>query len=321
MRICVVKTSSMGDVIHTLPALTDAQRAIPNLRVDWVVEKAFAEIPHWHSAVERVIPVEIRRWRKQLCQRQTWREWRAYQKALQAERYDAVIDAQGLLKSALFATRVARGERFGYDYNSAREGLSSLFYQQRFAINYQQHAVERIRQLFSLALNYPLSSERGDYGIAGHFVKSPLESSACRPYIVAVHATTRANKHWLPSYWQHLFDCCGQEGIDVHLPWGNEAERVNAEHLAKGRSQVRVLPKMSLSALATEIAQAQAVVSVDTGLSHLSAGLDKPNIILYGATDPNLIGAYGKNQIYLQADAMARISPEQVWKQLAVLLR
>ncbi|WP_429946280.1 lipopolysaccharide heptosyltransferase RfaC [Bibersteinia trehalosi] len=320
MKVCVIKTSSMGDVIHTLPALTDAQRAIPNLQVDWVVEKAFSEIPNWHSAVNRVIPLEIRRWRKNLCQAKTWQEWQAYKATLQAVQYDAIIDAQGLLKSALLATRLAQGKKYGYDCRSAREGLSSLFYDQTFNIPYQQHAVERIRQLFACALGYQLTQEMGDYGIACHFVKNREKKTACLPYIIAVHATTRDNKHWEEDYWTELFALCDQHHLEVRLPWGNEQEKARAERLAAQGEHIRVLPKMSLTELAAELANAKAVVSVDTGLSHLAAALDTPNIILYGATNPKLIGAYGKNQHYLQANRMQNIQVSQVWQALEQIL-
>lgn len=320
MKVCLIKTSSMGDVIHTLPALTDAQKAIPDLQVDWVVEKSFSEVPSWHSAVRKVIPVEIRRWRKNLFNPQTWQEWKAYKQALQAEQYDAVIDAQGLIKSAMLATRLARGKKYGYDKNSAREGLSSLFYDETFAIPYQQHAVERIRKLFAAALGYQLNDEIGDYGIAHHFAKNSTNLTACKPYIVAVHATTRDDKHWLENYWAELFELCGKQNIEVRLPWGNEKEKARAERLATLGEHIHVLPKMSLKELAFELANANAVVSVDTGLSHLTAALDTPNVILYGATDPKLIGTYGKNQIYLQENGMQNIQPRQVWHKLEQIL-
>lgn len=315
MNVLLVKTSSMGDVIHTLPALTDAQQALPHIQFDWVVEENFAEIPQWHSAVRRVIPVAIRRWRKQLFSTQTRQEWNQYKQQLQAENYAAVIDAQGLLKSAFFATRLAHGTKHGYDKRSAREGLSACFYDKKYTISYQQHAVERIRQLFAQALGYTLPATQGDYGIARHFVKNSLDLPGCSNYIVAIHATTRADKHWTESAWAELFAQLTAQPFEIHLPWGNPVEKARAERLAQRNSQVKVLPKLSLTALAQEITGARAVISVDTGLSHLSAALDKPNIILYGATDPNLIGAYGKNQHYLTAPSMAQITPEQVFEQ------
>ncbi|MEE6032243.1 lipopolysaccharide heptosyltransferase RfaC [Avibacterium paragallinarum] len=316
MRICLVKTSSMGDVIHTLPALTDAQKALPHLQVDWVVEENFAEIPTWHSAVKQVIPVAIRRWRKQLLQRKTWQQWQAYRQLLQQNQYDAVIDAQGLVKSALFAVRLAQGAKHGYDKHSAREPLAALFYDERYAIDYQQHAVERIRQLFAQALGYVLPNQQGDYSIAQHF---PVQQSL-PPYVLLIHATTRADKHWCNQEWKKLAQNLTALGLAVHLPWGNEKEKQAAEWIAQDIENAIVLPKMDLTALAQHIANAQAVVSVDTGLAHLTAALDKPNITLYGATNPDLIGTYGKNQFHLQGTTMGQISAEAVLQRLSPLL-
>lgn len=202
MKVCVIKTSSMGDVIHTLPALTDAQKVIPNLSIDWVVEENFAEIPRWHPSVNRVIPIALRRWRKSPFSIQTRNEWKNYRTLLQAENYDAVIDAQGLIKSALFATRFAQGVKHGYDRQSIREPLASFFYDKKYTISYQQHAVERIRQLFALSLGYELSQVQGDYGIARHFLHQTSEKN----YVVFIHSTTRADKHWKESEWQKLIE-------------------------------------------------------------------------------------------------------------------
>ena len=313
MNVCVIKTSSMGDVIHTLPALTDAQKAIPSLSIDWVVEENFAEIPHWHSAVNRVIPIALRRWRKSPFSIQTRNEWKNYRTLLQAENYDAVIDAQGLIKSALFATRFAQGVKHGYDRQSIREPLASFFYDKKYAISYQQHAVERIRQLFAQSLGYELPQVQGDYGIARHFLHQTSEKN----YVVFIHSTTRADKHWEESEWQKLIEkITALSDCKIHLPWGNEQEKARAERLAQVHSNVLVLPKLTLTELAKQIANAKAVVSVDTGLAHLTAALDKPNITLYGATDPKLIGCYGENQHYLSVNSMKEISAEQVFSEL-----
>ncbi|OOF49700.1 lipopolysaccharide heptosyltransferase 1 [Rodentibacter genomosp. 1] len=316
MKICLIKTSSMGDVIHTLPALTDAQQMIPNLAVDWVVEENFAEIPQWHSAVNCVIPIALRRWRKSPFSSQTKNEWKTYRTLLQKEHYDAVIDAQGLFKSAFFATRLAKGTTHGYDRHSIREPIASLFYDKKYAISYQQHAVERIRQLFALSLNYELPYSQGDYGIAQHFTVTSIE-----PYVIFFHSTTRDDKHWLESEWENLIEKMTALSIQIRLPWGNEKEKERAERLAKNYPNVQVLPKLTLTELAKQIANATAVVSVDTGLAHLTAALDKPNITLYGATDPKLIGCYGNNQHYLSAGSMDRISATQVFEYLNTLIR
>ena len=309
MNVCLVKTSSMGDVLHTLPALTDAQNALPDITFDWVVEENFAEIPRWHGAVKRVIPIALRRWRKQPFSTNTQQAWKRYRTLLQENQYDAVIDAQGLVKSAFFATRLAQGTKYGYNRQCAREPLASFFYDHRFYVAYQQHAVERIRQLFSLSLGYELSQTQGDYGIARHFTNHAVE----KPYIVFIHATTRADKHWLEDEWKKtaekltaLFD------VEIRLPWGNEQEHLRAQRIANGLDKTTVLPKLTLTELADQIANAKAVISVDTGLAHLTAALDKPNITLYGATDPKLIGTYGKNQIYIKRESMNLIRSEEV---------
>ena len=318
MNVCVIKTSSMGDVIHTLPALTDAQKAIPSLSIDWVVEENFAEIPRWHSAVNRVLPIALRRWRKSPFSIQTRNEWKNYRTLLQAENYDAVIDAQGLFKSAFFATRLANGVKHGYDRKSIREPIASLFYDKKYAISYQQHAVERIRQLFALSLGYELPQVQGDYGIARHFLHQTPEQN----YVVFIHSTTRADKHWEELEWQKLIEkITALSDDEIRLPWGNEQEKERAERLAQVHSKVIVLPKLTLTELAKQLANAKAVVSVDTGLAHLTAALDKPNITLYGATDPKLIGCYGKNQHYLSASSMENIKSDQVFSMLNLLIK
>ncbi|MGC6407761.1 lipopolysaccharide heptosyltransferase RfaC [Bisgaard Taxon 45] len=316
MKICLVKTSSMGDILHSLPALTDAQQALPHLQVDWVVEENFAEIPRWHSAVRQVIPIALRRWRRSPFSAQTQNQWKQYRTLLQAERYDAVIDAQGLVKSALFATRLAQGTRHGYDRHSIREPLAAFFYDKKYAISYQQHAVERIRQLFAQSLKYSLPAHKGDYAIARHFAIKPNPT----PYLLFFHGTTRQDKFLPDTQWRALAEKLTARGIHIRLPWSNPQEKQRAEMIAQDLERVTILPKSTLSELAQHIVNAHAVVSVDTGLAHLTAALDKTNLTLYGATDPKLIGTYGKNQHYLVADSMKKIEADDILQKLTALL-
>lgn len=300
MRVLIVKTSSMGDVLHTLPALTDAMRAIPDIRFDWVVEEGFAQIPSWHEAVDRVIPVAIRRWRKAWFSAPIKAERKAFRDAIQAVKYDAIIDAQGLVKSAALVTRLAHGIKHGMDWSSAREPLASLFYNRRHHIAKQQHAVERTRELFAKSLGYTKPETQGDYAIAQHFVGAFTPAEA--PYCVFLHATTRDDKHWPEENWRELIGLLGERGLRIKLPWGAPHEEARAKRLAEGFDYVEVLPRLSLEKVAHVLAGAEFVVSVDTGLSHLTAALDRPNITLYGPTDPGLIGGYGKNQVACNAD-------------------
>ncbi|MCF7201094.1 lipopolysaccharide heptosyltransferase I [Pseudomonas oligotrophica] len=296
MRVLLIKTSSLGDVIHTLPALTDAQRALPGIQFDWVVEEGFAEIPAWHPAVAQVIPVAIRRWRKHPLQ--TWRsgEFRRFKARLRETRYDLVIDAQGLLKSA-WLTRYVKAPVAGLDRDSARELLAARFYDRAYAVAREQHALERVRQLFAQALGYALPAGRGDYGLDRSRLAIPSEE----PYLLFLHGTTWPSKHWPEASWRELAERMSAFGWAIRLPWGNAEEKARAERIASGLPQVAVLPKLNLAGVAGVIAGARACVAVDTGLGHLAAALDVPCISLYGPTLPGRVGAYGRAQVHLCA--------------------
>jgi len=313
MRVLIIKTSSMGDVLHALPALTDAMRAIPEIRFDWVVEEGFAQIPAWHPAVDRVLPVAIRRWRKHWFGSQAREERVVFKRALQSREYDAIIDAQGLIKSAALVTRLAKGVKHGQDSRSAREPFASWWYDKRHEISKQQHAVQRTRELFAKSLGYALPTTIGDYAIAQHFTQAlPADANQ---YLVFLHATTRDNKHWPEDHWRELIELMQPSGLTIKLPWGAEHEHQRALRLAEGFDFVEVLPKLTLEQVARTLAGARAVVSVDTGLSHLTAALDRPNITLYGPTDPGLIGGYGKNQhpIISAEKNMSTVQVNIVW--------
>ncbi len=317
MHVLIVKTSSMGDVLHTLPALTDAMQALPDIRFDWVVEENFTQIPGWHPAVDRVLPVAIRRWRKHWFGSQQREERVAFKRELQSRQYDLIIDAQGLIKSAALVTRLARGTKHGLDSRSAREPFASWWYDQRHEVSKQQHAVERTRELFAKSLGYEKPTTQGDYAIAAHFLTT-LQEKQSQPYLVFLHATTRDNKHWPETHWRELISLLQPSGLELRLPWGAEHEHQRAQRLAEGFSHVTVLPRLSLEQVAQQLAGACAVVSVDTGLSHLTAALDRPNITLFGPTDPGLIGGYGKNQNELisQDGTMQTITASQVEEKL-----
>ncbi|MCU7818818.1 MAG: lipopolysaccharide heptosyltransferase I [gamma proteobacterium symbiont of Lucinoma myriamae] len=311
-KVLIIKTSSLGDVIHTLPALTDAQTALGKIQFDWVVEENFSEIPAWHPAVRKIIPVALRRWRKQIFK--TFfgggkdNEWQHCKQQLKQDHYDYVIDAQGLLKSA-FLTRFTRGETYGLDKQSAREPLAARFYQHPQSIAKQQHAVERVRQLFAQSLGYSLNDLPLDYGIKDGIqedIKSSSEvnNNASRS-ILFLHGTTWDTKHWPQQYWLELAEQVTAQGHNILLPWGNEVERqraLNIKQQCKLAQQVAVLDKLNLNELVQKMVTADAVIAVDTGLAHLAAALDKPTIAVYGPTSPGLTGTYGINQVHLQAD-------------------
>ncbi|CNH97658.1 lipopolysaccharide heptosyltransferase RfaC [Yersinia ruckeri] len=316
MHVLIIKTSSMGDVLHTLPALTDAMTAIPGIRFDWVVEEGFTQIPSWHPAVDHIIPVAIRRWRKNWFGSDTRQERCDFKRVVQERNYDLVIDAQGLIKSAALITRIAKGTRHGPDCKSAREPFASWFYNCRHEIDKQLHAVERTRLLFAKSLGYAKPETVGDYAIAQRFLSHrPVDTGE---YLVFLHATTRDSKHWPESHWHQLIEQVQPTGLKIKLPWGAEHEYQRALRLADNFPHVEVLPKLSLQQVAEVLAGAKGVVSVDTGLSHLTAALAQPNITLFGPTDPGLIGGYGQNQVSIisESKCMDSITAQAVMTEL-----
>lgn len=300
MKVLIVKTSSLGDVIHTLPALSDAASAIPEIEFDWVVEESFAEIPKWHKAVKQVIPVALRRLRKE----KSWvaiKEIAAFLKQLRAQKYDYIIDAQGLIKSSLI-TVLAHGNKCGLDFNSAREAGASFFYGKKVAIPKEQHAIERIRRLFADVLGYEIKKSM-NYGIKSFFTSTTHEK-----YLVFVHGSSHPNKCWTDYKWIELAELAGAKGFTVKLPWGNELELKRAEAIATVCTNAQVLPKSSLYELALIFLGSSGVIAVDTGLGHLAAALDVPTVSLYQTTNPALIGTVGVRCEHIQNMADVTVS-------------
>lgn len=289
MKILIVKTSSLGDVIHCLPVVNDIHAAYPDVQIDWVVEENFADIPRLHPRIDQIYTVALRRWRKQLFNAKTWDEIKQFKHLIAQNNYDAVIDAQGLLKSALI-TRLTHGVKHGYDRQSIREPIASCFYDEKYNISYQQHAVTRNRTLAALSIDYVPPSAAPDYGLEA---TPNVGNNLNKPYIIALHGTSRDSKLWPTEHWIQLGKALNQTQISIVLPWSNPAELARAEQIAKPLSNAVVLPKLSIAELASVISQAKAAIGVDTGLSHLAAALNIPTIAIYTDTNPALTGVMG----------------------------
>lgn len=288
MKILLVRLSSMGDLIHTLPAITDLARHRPDVQLDWLCEAGFADIARLHPFVKNVHPMRWRQWRKQLFQAATHDEMRLLNKTLKDARYEKVLDSQGLIKSAVFA-RLANAPIMGLDKNSAREPLAAWFYQQTFAVKKGEDAVWRNRQLFAQVFDYEVKGVP-DFGVSIP-VSGSLNDLPAR-YVVALHATSRDSKLWHNDYWRELFVLLNQQdGVQILLPWGNETEKSRAEVLAQDLDFVHVCPKLNLLQAAYLLQQAQAVVGVDTGLLHLANAVNRPLVGIYTDSDPIKTGA------------------------------
>ena len=290
----MIKMSSMGDVIHALPAVVDAKRAIPDIQFDWVVEEGFQEIPQMHPAVNEVIPVAIRRWRRNWITSLRSGEVGDFVRRLRHQRYDLIVDAQGLIKSAIVGM-LSTGPVSGFSWRSARESLASLTYSKSMEVGNDVHAVERQRRLFAGLLGYEVSGA-ADYGL-----DLPGKREKDNRNIMLLHGTTWESKLWPVESWRLLCSQILDSGYEVTIPSGNQEEARRAELIADN-THATVLPMMGLKDLALIMAGCSGVVSGDTGPGHMAAALNLPLIALYGATSPQLTGIYGTYQNVIVSD-------------------
>lgn len=300
-RILLVKTSSLGDVVHNFPVVSDIRRRYPQAAVDWAVEEAYAPMVALHPGVDHVIPVAVRRWRKGLLRGHTWSEIRALRHQLGLRPYDHVIDTQGLAKSALIAS-LAKGEHIGFSKDTARESMAARFYQTTYHVPRSIHAVERNRLLASMALGYSLDGPLR-YGLRpgrdGHEAKPQL------PYVVLLHGTAQAAKQWREESWRALAARLSAHGLSVVIPYGSASEQVRSQRIAQGIDRAVVPDRLPLDRLAALLAGACGVVGVDTGLLHLAVALEVPSVAVFTATNPALTGPVGTGRIVV-CDGRAR---------------
>lgn len=330
----------MGDLVQTLPALTDAAKAFPQIKFDWIVDESFADVPTWHSHVENVFPTALRRWGKNWVEAVQSGELKVLMKRLRAVEYNLIVDMQGGFKSAV-AARLAKGIRAGHDSRGVHDWGAQFLYQKTFAVPKGMHSILRMRRLLAASLGYPWSETDPDYGIVANRL-IVRDVSLPQPYLVFIHSTSWASKVWPEHYWRDLVARATKSGFYVVLPWGDENERQRSVRIAGGDSRAIVLPQLSISEKAAVIKNAKGTVGLDTGLSHIAAALDVPSLTIYGATDPRLVGATGKHQVHVTSQfkclrchetvcsypgaaefkpaCLVELTPDHVWQQMEKLL-
>jgi heptosyltransferase I len=289
--VLFIKTSSLGDVIHHMPALTEARGQRPAARFCWVVEEAFAPLVQIHPAVSDVISLASRRWRGTALAPSTLREIASFGHAVRARRYDDIIDTQGLVRSALLA-RLARGRRHGYDANSVRERAASWFYDVQHRVARDLHAIARNRILTGLALGYAPGGAI-DFGLS----RKGVAEATGEPYGILFHATARPEKEWPETSWIALGRALGARGSSLLLPWGTEAEHARSRRIAAALANARLPERQPLDRMAALIAGASFVIGVDTGLIHLAAALGVPLVAIFTSSEPGLTGPMGHGPI------------------------
>ncbi|WP_326972891.1 lipopolysaccharide heptosyltransferase I [Caballeronia mineralivorans] len=324
-KILIVRVSSLGDVVHNMPAIADIHRLHPDAQIDWLVEESFTDLVELVDGVRRAIPFSLRRWRKRLFSFDNWREIQRFRRALAAEKYDLVIDCQGLIKTAWVASW-ARGTLVGLGNRTDGAGYEwpvRFFYNKRVPIEPRTHVVERTRQLVAAALGdpHPEVTDTIKFGIDTRRAALALSQADLNlpvPYVVFVHATSRADKQWPDTAWIELGQTLIRRGVSIVLPWGSDAERETSDKLAKEFGAAAVVPpKLSLPAVVGLIDGAAATVGVDTGLVHIAAALKRPTVELYNFSTAWRTGGYWSPHVVNLGSASQHPTLQQVKATLA----
>lgn len=277
--VLLVRMSSLGDIVHTFPAVTDLLRARPGTELHWVVEEEYVDLARMHPGVARVIPVALRRWRRFGVG--AWSEFRRFRTALRATDYAAVIDSQGLLKSVLVA-RQAHGPSYGFDRHTAREALAGLFYAHTVGFPASVHKITRYRGLMAAAHGYTPGAAI-DYGLTAP--PAPAWAPA-GDYCVLLHSTARAAKLWSEAAWISVARALEAGGVSSVLPFGSADEEARAHRIAAAVPLACVAPRMGFVEAAGLLAQARAVVGLDTGFTHLAAAFNTPVVGVFCDSEP-----------------------------------
>ena len=325
MKILLVKLSSLGDVIHTLPVVQDIRAAFPHAQIDWVVEKSFASVLALCPALHRVIPCEFRRWRKSPFSAPTRQQWNAFKADLCQTPYDAVIDLQGLSKSA-FVARLARLTPSGQRYALANQTEGSGYeaptrWVADVAIRIEPHtpAVQRSRELAAQALGYSFArfAPAPDFGLKIDLkvdLKVNLKADLNVPQIAFVHGTSRADKEWPLAHWIELGQRLNAAGFQIVLPHGNAQELTTSQTLAAALTDAVVWPSLSLDALTRQLAHCAGVIGVDSGVSHIAVALDLPHVQIYNFDTAWRTGPDAAAQRQVSVFAQPTPSVEAVWR-------
>jgi heptosyltransferase I len=311
-KVLITKLASMGDLVHLLPALTDAKRAYPEISFDWLIDKKFYEIATWHPAVDKVILTDHRTWRSNITAKKTRREVASVIRQMNETKYDLIIDAQGNIKSAILSL-FANGKIAGFDGKSIPEWGAHFLYKKKAKVPKKSHAVSRLRTLLASSLNYPLENEIS-YLIDETKLIEP-KISLPPSFLLFIPIASHSSKLWKEENWMDLITKAKELSLPILIPSGSAKEEARAKRLAIHEGVI-ALPRLSLSEIGYIVKKAKAMVSLDTGISHIAAALSTPCVSLYGPTDPKTTGTLGKNQTWISKSTLEEITPDHVLREL-----
>lgn len=293
MRVLVVKPSSIGDLVHTFPALTDAVQAIPEIQFDWVCEPSLREVPHWHPHVHDVLAIPLWKWRRRWYRLVFSREFQAYKAALAAKRYDAVIDAQGSIQTAFLITRFTDGVRHGFAANSAPQRFASLAYEHKHAVLKDMHAITRTRQLFAKSLGYAIPTGAPEANLD---FGRPIEMAK---RLVLITQSSQSRLAWSEPDWRAVIEDALPLFADIVLLVGSHDDDEKFSRMA-GDYPIRILRRVSPTDAACEIAGSQGVVALDNDLAQIADALGVPLLAVCGRVAYGRMGPVGPRSSVLQ---------------------
>ncbi|MDA1312053.1 MAG: lipopolysaccharide heptosyltransferase I [Acidobacteria bacterium] len=341
LRILVVRLSAMGDVLHALPAVARLKQALPRLEVTWAVHERWSALLQDNPCVDRVIALPLGRWRAAPFGRATWREIRDCRALLREHRFDATIDFQGLVKSAV-VTFFSRADRvFGFPGKEIREPIAASFYSNRVSSS-KPHVIEKNLDLAHAVIE-SLQAGWDARGVAARdSVQVPLPAGTPEAHLppedfvlTSPFAGWKA-KEWPPEYFAELAATLYREtGLPLVIDCAPGQEQEARWIVGQAPPDACRLHASSLEGLIAATRRARAVIGVDSGPGHLAAALGRPGVAIYGPTDPARNGPYASTFKVLRDDAavtsykhedrvtaaMRAIRPADVWNVLGPILK
>ena len=305
MKILIIKTSSLGDIVHSNSIISDLKINHANVEIHWLVEESFADLLKIFPT-QKVIISKFRSWKNNLFKKNTYIELSKLKHALKSENYDYVIDLQGLIRTGLISRSL---NSFGFDSNSIKEKFASYFYKKTLNVKKNLHAITRNRLLVASVMNYEI--DLNNISFSYNFTNDPKDSHS----LVFITGTSNDQKKWPLNNWIKLARLFEQDNYKIYLPWGNAREYEECLAIYDQTTNCEILEKMNIDQLAKKIASARFAIGVDTGLTHLASSLDIPTIGIYTFSNPDLTGVKSTKTAAFNMGSVSNIPlPEDIFK-------